>query len=122
MDIFTAIWHQYETTVSPGAQRHRTIENTPALVNANRFRCCPEGAPPSAERNAKAFVRARRLHADSLHCIVLHDMLWHWERHRAKALGTVPQGAPMPFTMDDFHDLIRLIETRPEWRAEVRSG
>ena len=28
----------------------------------------------------------------------------------------------MPFTMDDFHDLIRLIETRPEWRAELRSG
>ena len=26
----------------------------------------------------------------------------------------------MPFTMDDFHDLIRLIETRPEWRAELR--
>ena len=35
-------------------------------------------------------------------------------------LGTGPQGAPMPFTMDDFHDLIRLIETRPEWRAELR--
>ena len=26
----------------------------------------------------------------------------------------------MPFTLDDFHDLIRLIETRPEWRAELR--
>jgi len=26
----------------------------------------------------------------------------------------------MPFTMDDFHDLIRLIETRPEWRTELR--
>ena len=26
----------------------------------------------------------------------------------------------MPFTMDDFHDLIRLIETRPEWRVELR--
>ena len=26
----------------------------------------------------------------------------------------------MPFTTDDFHDLIRLIETRPEWRAELR--
>jgi len=26
----------------------------------------------------------------------------------------------MPFTVDDFHDLIRLVETRPEWRAELR--
>ena len=26
----------------------------------------------------------------------------------------------MPFTMDDLHDLIRLLETRPEWRAELR--
>ena len=71
-------------------------------------------------RNSKAFVRARRLHADGLPCIVLHDMLWHWGRHGAKTLGTGLQGAPLPFTMDDFHDLIRLIETRPEWRAELR--
>ena len=26
----------------------------------------------------------------------------------------------MPFTVDDFHDFIRLIETRPEWRTELR--
>jgi len=26
----------------------------------------------------------------------------------------------MSFTVDDFHDLIRLVETRPEWRAELR--
>ncbi len=26
----------------------------------------------------------------------------------------------MPFTVDDFHDLIRLVETRPEWRTELR--
>jgi hypothetical protein len=26
----------------------------------------------------------------------------------------------MPFTVDDFHDLIRLIEARPEWRTELR--
>ena len=26
----------------------------------------------------------------------------------------------MPFTVDDFHDFIRLIEARPEWRTELR--
>lgn len=26
----------------------------------------------------------------------------------------------MPFTVDDFHDLMRLLDTRPEWRAELR--
>jgi hypothetical protein len=26
----------------------------------------------------------------------------------------------MPFTVGDFHDFIRLIETRPEWRTELR--
>jgi hypothetical protein len=26
----------------------------------------------------------------------------------------------MPFTIDDFHDLIRLLEERPEWRQEMR--
>ncbi len=26
----------------------------------------------------------------------------------------------MPFTVEDFHDLIRLLETRPEWREEIR--
>lgn len=26
----------------------------------------------------------------------------------------------MTFGVDDFHDLIRLLETRPEWRADVR--
>ena len=26
----------------------------------------------------------------------------------------------MPFTIDDFHDFIRLIEARPEWRTELR--
>lgn len=26
----------------------------------------------------------------------------------------------MPFTVDDFQDLVRLIEQRPEWRAELR--
>ena len=26
----------------------------------------------------------------------------------------------MPFTSDDLHDLIRLLEARPEWRAELR--
>jgi chlorite dismutase len=26
----------------------------------------------------------------------------------------------MSFTVADFHDLIRLVETRPEWRAELR--
>ena len=26
----------------------------------------------------------------------------------------------MPFTVDDFYDFIRLIETRPEWRTELR--
>lgn len=26
----------------------------------------------------------------------------------------------MPFTVDDFHDLVRLLEQRPEWRAELR--
>jgi hypothetical protein len=30
------------------------------------------------------------------------------------------QGADMPFTTDDFHDLIRLVESHPEWRAELR--
>src|SRR5438132_14078733 len=113
MAVLASIWHLYEITVYPGAQRHRTIENTPALVNANCSRRCPEGAPPSAERNSKAFVRARRLHADGLHCIVLHDILWHWGKHRAKALGTVPQGAPRPFTRDDFHSLMDVPSLRP---------
>ncbi len=26
----------------------------------------------------------------------------------------------MPFTVEDFHDLIRLLEERPEWQADVR--
>jgi len=26
----------------------------------------------------------------------------------------------MPFTVDEFHDLIRLVEAHPEWRAELR--
>lgn len=26
----------------------------------------------------------------------------------------------MPFTVQDFHDLIRLLEQHPEWRAELR--
>ncbi|HSX81831.1 MAG TPA: hypothetical protein VLQ80_25105, partial [Candidatus Saccharimonadia bacterium] len=26
----------------------------------------------------------------------------------------------MPFTVDEFHDLIRLVESHPEWRAELR--
>ena len=26
----------------------------------------------------------------------------------------------MPFTTDDFHDLVRLVEAHPEWRAELR--
>jgi hypothetical protein len=26
----------------------------------------------------------------------------------------------MPFNVDDFHDFIRLVETRPEWRTELR--
>ena len=26
----------------------------------------------------------------------------------------------MPFSMDDFHDLIRLLEEHPEWREEIR--
>src|SRR5438093_5572317 len=26
----------------------------------------------------------------------------------------------MPFTADAFHDLIRLVEAHPEWRAELR--
>src|SRR5690242_12227486 len=26
----------------------------------------------------------------------------------------------MPFTTDEFHDLIRLVEAHPEWRAELR--
>jgi hypothetical protein len=26
----------------------------------------------------------------------------------------------MPFTVDEFHDLVRLLEERPEWRAELR--
>jgi hypothetical protein len=26
----------------------------------------------------------------------------------------------MPFTVDEFHDLIRLVELHPEWRAELR--
>jgi hypothetical protein len=30
------------------------------------------------------------------------------------------QGADMPFTADEFHDLIRLVESHPEWRAELR--
>jgi hypothetical protein len=26
----------------------------------------------------------------------------------------------MPFTVDDFEDLIRLLEERPDWRARLR--
>ena len=26
----------------------------------------------------------------------------------------------MPFTVEDFHDLVRLLEERPEWRAQMR--
>jgi len=26
----------------------------------------------------------------------------------------------MPFTADEFHDLVRLVEARPEWRVELR--
>jgi hypothetical protein len=26
----------------------------------------------------------------------------------------------MPFTVEEFHDLVRLLEERPEWRAELR--
>jgi hypothetical protein len=30
------------------------------------------------------------------------------------------EGADMPFTADEFHDLVRLVESHPEWRAELR--
>src|SRR4030095_6954508 len=33
-------------------------------------------------RDMKLALFARCLHADSLPCIVLNDMLWHWERYR----------------------------------------
>ena len=26
----------------------------------------------------------------------------------------------MPFTVEDFHDLIQLLETHPEWRSDLR--
>ena len=26
----------------------------------------------------------------------------------------------MPFTIDDFCDLVRILEEKPEWRAELR--
>ncbi len=26
----------------------------------------------------------------------------------------------MPFTVEEFHDLVRLLEERPEWREELR--
>ena len=26
----------------------------------------------------------------------------------------------MPFTIEDFHDLVRLVTERPEWRADLR--
>jgi septation ring formation regulator EzrA len=26
----------------------------------------------------------------------------------------------MPFTISDFHDLVRILEERPEWREELR--
>ena len=26
----------------------------------------------------------------------------------------------MPFTVEEFHDLVRLLEERPEWRSELR--
>ena len=26
----------------------------------------------------------------------------------------------MPFTVEDFHDLVRLLDERPQWRAEMR--
>src|SRR5437870_11482877 len=29
-------------------------------------------------------------------------------------------GATMPFTIEDFRDLVRILEEKPEWRAEMR--
>lgn len=26
----------------------------------------------------------------------------------------------MPFSVEEFHDLVRLLEERPEWRREIR--
>src|SRR5262245_45633842 len=30
------------------------------------------------------------------------------------------QGARMPFTVEEFRDLVRILEARPEWREELR--
>jgi hypothetical protein len=34
-----------------------------------------------------------------------------WERGRAKLV---------PFTVEEFHDLVRMLEESPEWRSELR--
>src|SRR5215510_8821942 len=33
---------------------------------------------------------------------------------------TEEKGSLMSFSVEDFHDLIRLLEERPEWRREMR--
>src|SRR4030095_13036283 len=30
------------------------------------------------------------------------------------------KGSLMPFTVEEFHDLVRILEERPEWRNELR--
>src|SRR6266852_2555766 len=36
------------------------------------------------------------------------------------ACYTLLGGMPVPFTVDDFQDLLRLLDQHPEWRAELR--
>src|SRR5262247_3943598 len=52
--------------------------------------------------------------------IVCYPLCPHHPRALPECQGKRIARTSMPFTVDDFHDFIRLIETRPEWRTELR--
>src|SRR5262245_55650396 len=59
MGVLAAIWHLDEATIYHGAQWHRTIENTPALVNANCMHSAvPGGVNTAPTAGPKAYTSA----------------------------------------------------------------
>lgn len=47
------------------------------------------------------------------------DRVFAARRVRASPCILAPE-VPMPFTVEDFHDLLHLLEQHPEWRSELR--
>src|SRR5262245_58848987 len=44
----------------------------------------------------------------------------HHSLEKPRKRATKGKGLAMPFTVSDFHDLVRILEERPEWRGELR--